>query len=83
MREKRPRLIITFESMTDAIAMENFCKKHDLPGRLIPVPRAISTTCGMAWSAEPSDRKTLVNAIYADGGAQAGLRIAEFYEIEL
>ena len=42
MREKKPALIITFSTTTDAMGMEQFCGKNGLPGRLIPVPREIS-----------------------------------------
>ena len=43
------RLVITFHCTTDAIAMEKACKAIGAPGRLIPVPREISASCGLAW----------------------------------
>ena len=49
MREKKPALIITFSTTTDAMGMEQFCGRNGLPGRLIPVPREISAGCGLAW----------------------------------
>lgn len=51
MIEKKPKLIITFDTVTAAMAMESACAAGDMPGRLIPVPREISAGCGMAWSA--------------------------------
>ena len=49
MREKRPALVITFPTTTDAMGMERLCRDGALPGRLIPVPREISAGCGLAW----------------------------------
>lgn len=47
MREKEEKLIITFHTTSAAIAMEKHCKANGLPGRLIPVPRSITSDCGM------------------------------------
>ncbi len=59
MRPKELRVIITFENTTTAMAMEKFCKDHGLNGRLIPVPRAITAGCGLAWSANLNAREEL------------------------
>ncbi|MBQ2304553.1 MAG: DUF3343 domain-containing protein, partial [Firmicutes bacterium] len=42
MREKKLKRIITFSTTTDAIKFEDYCMKHGVPGRLIPVPGEIS-----------------------------------------
>jgi len=49
MRKKEMRLVITFHTTADAMALEKYCRERALPGRLIPVPRTISAGCGMAW----------------------------------
>ena len=49
MRQKKPFLIITFSATADAMALEKYCLAHDLPGRLIPIPREIHAGCGLAW----------------------------------
>ena len=59
MISKENRLIITFRCTTDAIAMEKACKETLTPGRLIPVPRSISASCGLSWCADPSARPAL------------------------
>lgn len=41
------------------MAMEKACKAHQAPGRLIPVPRAISAGCGLSWCTELSDRECI------------------------
>jgi hypothetical protein len=61
MRAKELRYLVTFHTVTDAMAMETFCKSHELPGRLIPVPSQISAGCGMAWSA-PDDAADLLRS---------------------
>lgn len=58
-REKSLRLITVFPTTTAAMAMEQSCRKEGLPGRIIPVPRSISASCGMAWCAQPELREAL------------------------
>lgn len=42
-------LIVTFENVTDAMAMEEAVEAADLDGKLIPLPDALSAGCGYAW----------------------------------
>lgn len=59
MREKQEKFIVTFRTTTGAMAMERHCRASGLPGRLIPVPRAITAGCGMCWAAPPDARGAL------------------------
>lgn len=52
MRRKSNKFVITFHSTTDAIEMEKICKLQQMPGRLVPVPRSISASCGLCWICE-------------------------------
>lgn len=52
MRKKELKLIITFHTTAEAIAMEKLCKENGKAGRMIPVPREISAGCGLAWCCE-------------------------------
>ena len=61
MISQEKRLIITFRCTTDAIAMEKSCKATGAPGRLIPVPRSISASCGLSWCAPPQAALPLRN----------------------
>ena len=70
--EKRLWLIVTFPSTTEAILMEQTCRMQELPSRLIPVPRSISASCGMAWRAPTDSRSSLEQAIAAAGIAAEG-----------
>ena len=63
MRQKEFRVIVTFSTTTDAMAMESYCLSHDVAGRLIPVPSAISAGCGMCWSAPSSRRESVCSAV--------------------
>lgn len=51
MREKSWKYIVTFQTTTAAMAFESLCKRENVPGRLIPVPKEISSGCGLAWCA--------------------------------
>lgn len=65
MRPKQLRLIITFETTTQAMAAEAFCKSRNIPGRLIPLPREISAGCGLSWSAPAEAREQIENLFAA------------------
>ncbi len=55
MRAKELKLVVTFHTTSEAMAMEKACKANAVPGRLIPVPRTISSGCGLAWCAGLED----------------------------
>ena len=62
MREKKHLVVITFHTTSAAMAMEKTCRQRGLPGRLIPAPRAITSDCGIAWSAPWDQRDALLTA---------------------
>ena len=49
IRQKKPCMILTFSTTTQAMSMEKECGKEKIPGRMIPVPREITAGCGLAW----------------------------------
>lgn len=49
MREKRCYVVITFHTTTEAMEFEAHCGEAGIPGRLIPTPRELSASCGLAW----------------------------------
>ena len=59
MIKKEMKLVITFYTTTDAMAMEQVCKEAGADGRIIPVPRMISAGCGLAWCAKIESEKNL------------------------
>lgn len=75
MRRKELKLVVTFHTTSDAMAMEKACKENNVPGRLIPVPRAISAGCGLSWCSGLQDRDAVVNMM-----KEARIEQEEIYE---
>lgn len=75
MRKRELKLIVTFHTTADAMAMEKACKKQEVSGRLIPVPREISAGCGMAWCA-PLEEEEKLKAVMS----QTGIREEDFHQ---
>lgn len=74
MRKKELKLIVTFHTTADAMAMEKACREDNIPGRLIPVPREISAGCGLAWCALPDQRESLLSVMAENGIEQEDLQ---------
>ena len=70
MRQKQLRLVIAFHTTACAMATEHLCRKRGLDGKLISVPRSITSDCGIAWSAPPQLREA-VEALLRSGGVEA------------
>ena len=75
-RQKERKIVITFHTTADAMAMEKACGETGTPGRIIPVPREISAGCGLAWSADPADREQIVCMM-----KKAGIREEALHEV--
>ena len=76
MRKKELKLVITFHTTADAMAMEKACKQAGAPGRLIPVPREISAGCGLSWCAGLSDRDAIRKVM-----EEVGIREQDMHEV--
>ena len=63
------KLVVTFHTTADAMAMEKACKEHGVPGRIIPVPRAISAGCGTTYGLQGNG--TVVAAGYNDSNQRS------------
>ena len=57
MREKKQWLIVTFYTTSTAMAAEKACQQNGVPGRIIPVPREITSDCGLGWRTAPEHRQ--------------------------
>lgn len=79
MRTKEERLLITFATTTGAMAMEKVCQKMKAPGRLIPVPRSITSGCGLCWSAPTTARATIEKILVEKKLDADGIYIKEIY----
>ena len=78
MREKLLKLVVAFEETTNAIEAEQYFQEHEIEGRMIPLPGAISAGCGLAWAAPLKERELIEKQM------QEGIIRAEgIYEIFL
>ena len=52
MRKKEKKLVVTFHTTADAMAMEKACREHNAPAG-----------CGMAWCAALEDRDRILQVL--------------------
>ncbi len=78
IREKEPKVVVSFHTTMAAMAMEDYCRKHGIAGRLIPTPRQVSADCGMSWAAPISDKDDIMQIM-----TQADIEIASIDELLL
>ncbi|HHT44465.1 MAG TPA: DUF3343 domain-containing protein [Fastidiosipila sp.] len=62
-REKTTKLVLTFATMTDAMAADSVLGSE--LGRIIPVPSEIHAGCGLAWCADPAKEEAIFEKIAA------------------
>lgn len=64
--KKQDYIVMMFHTTSEAIGMEKFCGAEKIPGRIIPVPREISASCGLCWRMLPEEyeeyREQLLNS---------------------
>lgn len=69
MREKTKKLFVIFHTTAASMAMEKHCRSAGIEGRLMPVPRALTADCGIAWCAPPECRAA-IEALLAERGLE-------------
>ena len=78
--------LVTFHSTSAAMRCEKICQQAELDARLRPVPRDISSSCGLALEVNEvvlCDLKELLNDSEIDVEALYFCRDDEFVELEL
>ena len=78
MRQRSPRCVVSFHTTAGAMAAERLCRRQGLAGRLISVPRSVTSDCGIAWSAPPELREVLERRL-----REAGIEAAGFHDLLL
>jgi len=73
---KENYIITTFYSTHLALKFESLLKKNDLKVKIIPVPRQISASCGLAGRALSKDYDAVVNLI-----EETSFEVEEIYEL--
>ena len=74
MIKKELKLVITFHTTTEAMAMEKACKELGADGRIIPIPRSISAGCGLAWCAKLDSLESLKELMEKQGIIPQGIQ---------
>ena len=69
MEGKRPRLVVTFHTTAEAMETEQLCRNAGLPGKLISVPRQLTSDCGIAWAC-PAELRQKVADLLAENGVE-------------
>ena len=77
-RQKKPALVVTFDTTSQAMAAEALFQDAGLPGRMIPIPSQITAGCGLAWKAEPGQKQALLDAL---SNAQQGYAVCAVVEM--
>ncbi len=78
MRQKELKLLATFHTTTDAMAMEKACRDAQIPGKILPLPRSISESCGLCWAVPLTEEKRFRNFV-----EEKKLSHADYYYMEV
>jgi len=68
--------IATFDTTHMALFFEKACRERDLKARIVPVPREISASCGLACD-YPCELEEKVRAIIAE----KGIEVSEWHKL--
>ena len=60
-------LYVIFKSMTYVLSAERIARKNGISCRMIPIPRNISTDCGMCISIKSEDKDILLSTLEEKG----------------
>jgi hypothetical protein len=56
-------MLLTFDSISSSLSLQEAYRERGLPCALIPVPRNISSSCGYAAEVETEEAESLVKLI--------------------
>jgi hypothetical protein len=63
VKEETEYYVVLFNSVSYALKSEKILKKENIPFKLIPVPKSISSDCGVCIRFTPENREALINAL--------------------
>lgn len=78
MLKTEMKILVSFNSTTDALAFEKLCKVNEIDGRMIPLPKKISAGCGIAWIS-PIEIKDKVKTIIKENN----FKYEQMFEMEI
>ncbi len=73
----KDKILVTFYTTTQAMAMEDRCRQEKRKGRLIPVPGRISAGCGVGWMADRGEKEELLAFM-----ERQGLSFQQIWDLE-
>lgn len=76
LKQQSLKVVVTFHTTAGAMALERACKQQGIEGRLFPIPRELSSDCGIAWQSAPTLRTALEQMIQ-----EQTLEISGIYEL--
>ncbi|MBN2539428.1 MAG: DUF3343 domain-containing protein [Deltaproteobacteria bacterium] len=59
MTDTKPFCVVLFDSTSEALLAEKLFKKADIPHKVIPVPRHLSSDCGVCIRFFTSDKESV------------------------
>jgi hypothetical protein len=68
-----PLAVVLFPSTQAAIRGEKVLQAAGIPGKLIPVPRYLSSECGMAYRFSAAERERVLQVLQQAGVASIGV----------
>jgi hypothetical protein len=63
------RHLVLFQNTRAVITAEKISKKNGITCTILPVPRSISTECGMAIEYQPEDRES-IEMVFVEAGME-------------
>lgn len=57
------KILITFHTTHNVLTLEKYAKKEKVEGRIVPVPRKLSASCGLSWMGPSETEETLKEII--------------------
>jgi len=77
-------MLLLFQSTHDVILAEKAIRQQGIPRRVIPVPRSVSSQCGMALEISLDDREKVIELLESSvfpSGSSNGNALNKRYQI--
>jgi hypothetical protein len=77
-------MLLLFQSTHDVILAEKAIRQQGIHRRVIPVPRSVSSQCGMALEIAPEDKEKVIDLLESSvfpGGSANGNTLNKRYQI--
>ena len=75
MKDGQTYCVALFVSVSHVIKAEKILKKAEIPYKIIPVPKSISSDCGVCVRFLPEQKETIVEAL------RASVQVSEIREL--